>query len=74
MFVIVVNSIVAAGLAAFISWPFGEWFAPAAAVLAAAASLALWIRHGTHTYAVNTDPRWVRFPTPRSDAGAGPLS
>jgi hypothetical protein len=74
MFVIVVNSIVAGGLAAFIAWPFGEWFAPAAAVLAAAASLALWIRHGTHTYAVNTDPQWVRFPTPRSDAGAGPLS
>jgi hypothetical protein len=64
MFVIVVNSIVAGGLAAFAAWPAGPWLSAVLAVLAAAANSALWIVHGKHSYALNTDPRWVRFPTP----------
>ena len=64
MFVTVVNSIVAGGLAAFAAWPLGPWIAVLLAVLAAAASLVLWFVHGKHSFDANTDPRWVRYPTP----------
>jgi hypothetical protein len=67
MFVIVVNSLVAGGLTAFTAWPLGPWPSAVLAVLATAANFALWIAHGRHSYDVNTDPRWVRFPTPGSD-------
>ncbi|HEY0643106.1 MAG TPA: hypothetical protein VGD39_06795 [Nocardioides sp.] len=67
MFVIVVNSIVAGGLAAFAAWPLGPWVSALLAVLAAAVNFSLWVVHGRHTYDVNTDPRWVRFPTPEGE-------
>jgi hypothetical protein len=67
VFVIVVNSIVAGGLAAFAAWPLGPWVAALLGVLAAAVNFALWLVHGRHTYEVNTDPRWVRFPTPEGE-------
>lgn len=66
MFVIVVNSIVAGGLAAFAAWPLGPWASAGLAALAAAVNFALWVVHGMRSYDVNTDPRWVRFPTPGS--------
>jgi hypothetical protein len=64
MFVIVVNSIVAGGLAAFAAWPLGPWVSAVVAVLAVSVNFVLWVLHGKRTYDVNTDPRWVRFPTP----------
>jgi hypothetical protein len=70
MFVIVVNSIVAGGLAAFAAWPLGPWIAVLLAVLAAATNFGLWVVHGKHIYDVNTDRRWVRFPTPGGDASS----
>lgn len=62
MFVIVVNTIVAGGVVAFVVWPAGPWLSGLAAAVVAAAHLALWIVRGRHTYQVNTDPGWVRFP------------
>jgi hypothetical protein len=67
MFVIVVNTIVAGGLVAFVLWPSGPWLAATTGTVAGALHVALWIRQGKLTYDENTDPRWVRFPTPASE-------
>lgn len=67
MFVVSVNTIVAGGIVAFVAWPLGPWVAAALGVLAGVVHFSLWIRQGKRTYAVNTDPRWVRFPTPNGE-------
>jgi hypothetical protein len=69
MFVIVVNTIVAGGLVAFVVWPVGAWVAAIAGTVTGLVHVALWIRQGKRTFDENTDPRWVRFPTPGSDLG-----
>ncbi|MCW2739171.1 hypothetical protein [Nocardioides sp.] len=68
MFVVVVNTIVVGGIVAFAAWPLGAWAASGIAVVAAVAHLGAWFVHGRRTFAVNTDARWVRFPTPASRA------
>ena len=67
MFIIVVNTIVTGGLVAFITWPLGAWVAGSLGTAAALLHVALWILHGKRTYEVNTDPRWVRYPSSDGD-------
>jgi hypothetical protein len=61
MFVTVVNSIVAGGVASLATWPAGPWLVVPVALLVMVAHFGLWVRHGRRNYAVSTDPRWVRF-------------
>ncbi|PUA79151.1 hypothetical protein [Nocardioides currus] len=67
MFVIVVNTIVAGGLVAFVGWPLGPWPAAGLGVVAGVLHFGLWILQGKRTYETNTDPQWIRFPTPPAD-------
>ena len=62
MFIIVVNTLVAAGVAAFVLWPAGGWVAAVGAVVVGAAHFAVWIWLGWRAWQVNIDPAHVRFP------------
>jgi hypothetical protein len=69
MFVTVVNTIVAGGVAAFAAWPAGTWVAAVVALVAMVAHFALWALHGRNNFRTSTDPQWVRFPAPDTEAG-----
>lgn len=63
MFVTVVNTLVAGGLAAFVAWPTGGVVAVLVALVAMIVHFALWAPHGRTNYATAADPGWVRFPS-----------
>ena len=63
MFVTVVNTIVAGGVAALVFWPAGTWVAGAVALVTMVVHFGLWALHGVANYRTSTDPRWVRFPS-----------
>ncbi len=63
MFVTVVNTLVAGGLAAFVAWPTGGVVAVLVALVAMIVHFALWALHGRRNYATAADPGWVRFPS-----------
>ena len=64
MFVVVVNTLVAAGVTAFVVWPTGTWPTAIGAAVVGVAHFAAWIRVGYVGWQVNIDPAHVRFPTP----------
>jgi hypothetical protein len=66
MFILVVNTIVAAGLTVLIAWPLGGWVAGIASALVATAHVAVWIYLGWRAWQVNLTPEWVRFPSGRT--------
>ena len=72
MFIIVVNTLVAAGLTAFVLWPAGGWVAAVGAVVVGAAHFAVWIWLGWRAWQVNIDPAHVRFPA--QAPGGDPVS
>ena len=69
MFIVVVNTLVAAGVTAFVLWPAGPWITAAGAAVVGAAHFAAWIWLGWRAWQVNLDPAHVRFPSrpPGSD-------
>ncbi|HSF97546.1 MAG TPA: hypothetical protein VLA55_02535 [Ornithinibacter sp.] len=71
MFIVVVNTLVAAGVTAFALWPAGGWAAGVGATIVGAAHFAVWTWLGWRSWQVNINPEWVRFPTGRS---IGPIS
>jgi hypothetical protein len=73
MFIVVVNTLVAAGVAAFALWPMGPWPAALGATTAGTLHFAAWIWLGWRSWQVNIDPAHVRFPT-RPPLDAGPLT
>lgn len=62
MFVTVVNTIVAGGVAALVVWPAGHSVAAAVALVTMVVHFGLWVLHGRANFRASTDPRWVRFP------------
>ena len=62
MFILVVNTIVAAGLTALVVWPLGGWAAGIAAAVAVC-HIGWWIHYGARQWRVNLTPEWVRFPS-----------
>ena len=64
MFIIVVNTLVAAGVTAFVLWPWGAVPTAIGAVVVGTAHFAAWIWLGYRSWQVNIDPAHVRFPTP----------
>ena len=71
VFIIAVNTIVAAGVTAFVLWSLGPWVAAIGALVLGAAHFAFWIYLGWRNWQVNLTPEWVRFPTGRK---IGPVS
>jgi len=63
MFILVVNTIVAAGVTVILAWPLGGWIAGLAGAVVAACHFALWIWYGWRQWQVNVNPEWVRFPS-----------
>lgn len=72
MFIIVVNTLVAAGVTAFVLWPAGGWAAALGAALVGAAHFAVWVWLGWRAWQVNVDPAHVRFPA--RPPGSDPVS
>jgi hypothetical protein len=70
MFIIVVNTLVAAGLAAFVLWPMGGPVSAVGATVVGVAHFTVWIWLGYRSWQVNIDPAHVRFPSPPAGAGA----
>jgi hypothetical protein len=68
VFVTAVNTIVLGGVVTFTAWPLGAWKAAVLALVVAGAHLFVWFRMGRRSFAVNTEPRWVRFPSAQDDA------
>lgn len=62
MFIVVVNTLVAAGVTAFVLWPMGGWPTALGAALVGSAHFAAWIWLGWRAWQVNIDPAHVRFP------------
>jgi hypothetical protein len=62
MFIVVVNTLVAAGVTAFVLWPMGAWPAALGAAAVGAVHFASWIWLGWRAWQVNIDPALVRFP------------
>jgi hypothetical protein len=71
IFIITVNTIVAAGVTAFVLWPLGTWAAASGAAVLALAHFALWIYMGWRAWQADLNPEWTRFPTGRK---IGPVS
>lgn len=67
MFIVVVNTLVAAGVTAFVLWPWGPAPTAIGAVVVGTAHFAAWIWLGYRSWQANIDPAHVRFPSP--DAG-----
>lgn len=63
LFIIAVNTIVAAGVTAFVLWPLGPWVAAVGGVALAAVHFGFWIYLGWRNWQVNLTPEWVRFPS-----------
>lgn len=63
MFVTVVNTVVAGGVAALVTWPAGVWVVAPTALVVMSAHFGLWVLHGRNNFRISTDPRWVQFPT-----------
>ena len=72
MFIIVVNTLVAAGVTAFVLWPAGGWPAGVGAAVVGAAHFAAWTWLGWRAWQVNIDPAHVRFPA--RPPGGDPVS
>lgn len=68
MFILVVNTIVAAGVVVLLAWPFGGWAAGFAGAVAGVGHFAAWIWYGWRQWQVNVNPEWVRFPAAGSEA------
>ncbi|PKH41324.1 hypothetical protein SAMN05192575_11466 [Nocardioides alpinus] len=64
MFIVVVNTLVAAGVTAFVLWPQGGAPTAVGAFVVGAAHFTTWIWLGYRSWQVNIDPAHVRFPTP----------
>ncbi|WP_374455248.1 hypothetical protein [Nocardioides sp.] len=64
MFIVVVNTLVAAGVAAFVAWPLGPWPTAMAGAVVGTAHFTAWIALGYRSWQANIDPLLVRFPTP----------
>lgn len=62
MFIIVVNTLVAAGVTAFVLWPAGGLAAALGAALVGVSHFAVWVWLGWRAWQVNVDPAHVRFP------------
>jgi hypothetical protein len=62
MFIVVVNTLVAAGVTAFVLWPMGAWPAALGSAVVGAVHFAAWIWLGWRAWQVNIDPALVRFP------------
>lgn len=70
MFIVVVNTLVAAGLAAFVIWPVGGAAAAVGAAVVGVAHFGAWIYLGWLSWQVNIDPAHIRFPeTPQAAQG-----
>lgn len=67
MFIVVVNTIVAGMVTAFVLWPAGTTVASAVAVVIAVAHFLLWTWLGWFRWQQNVDPRFVRFPSGTDD-------
>jgi hypothetical protein len=63
MFIIVVNTLVAAGVTAFVMWPMGTWPTVLGASVVGITHFTVWILLGYLSWQVNIDPAHVRFPT-----------
>ena len=72
MFIIVVNTLVAAGVTAFVLWPAGPWPTAVGAAVVGMAHFAAWVYLGWRAWQVNIDPVHVRFPATRP--GSEPVS
>ena len=66
VFIVAVNTIVAAGVTAFVLWSMGPWVASIGAAVLGAAHFAFWIYLAWRNWQVNLTPGWVRFPTGRT--------
>lgn len=66
IFIVAVNTIVAAGVTTFALWSLGPWGAAAGGVLLGVAHFVFWLRLGWRSWQVNLTPEWVRFPTGRT--------
>lgn len=66
IFIITVNTIVAAGVTAFVLWPLGTTAAAWGAGVLASVHFTLWIYLGWRAWQVNLTPEWTRFPTGRT--------
>jgi hypothetical protein len=64
MFIVVVNTLVAAGVAAFVLWPWGAATTAIGALAVGTAHFGAWIWLGYRAWQLNIDPAHVRFPTP----------
>ncbi|MDZ5661853.1 hypothetical protein SFC79_08765 [Nocardioides sp. S-58] len=71
VFIIAVNTIVAAGVTAFVLWPLGAWVAAVGGILLGIAHFAWWIYLGWRNWQLNLTPEWTRFP---ADRAVGPVS
>ena len=67
MFIVVVNTLVAAGVTAFALWPVGGVVTAVGAVAVGVAHFAGWVWLGWRGWRVSVDPAHVRFPA--SDPG-----
>lgn len=63
LFILVVNTIVAAGVTSFVLWPLGPWVAAVGGVVLAVVHLGFWLHLGWRSWQVNLTPEWVRFPS-----------
>lgn len=71
LFIVVVNTIVAAGVTAFVLWPLGAWVAAVGGILLGIAHFAFWVYLGWRNWQLNVTPEWTRFPAGRT---VGPVS
>jgi hypothetical protein len=71
VFILAVNTIVAAGVTAFVLWPLGTWAAALGGVALAIVHFTFWLCLGWRAWQVNLSPEWTRFPAGRT---IGPVS
>ena len=62
MFIIVVNTLVAAGVTAFVLWPVGGWATTLGATVVGVGHFGVWMVLGWRAWQLNIDPAHVRFP------------
>jgi len=72
MFIVVVNTLVAAGVTAFVLWPAGPWITAVGATVVGSAHFFAWIWLGWRAWQVSLDPAHVRFPA--QPPGSDPVS
>lgn len=69
MFIVVVNTLVAAGVTAFILWPMDGAASALGAAIVGIAHFAAWIWLGYLSWQANIDPSRIRFPTRPDELG-----